>query len=118
MHVKPGGAPLIVQVQPFPDTAVIVMPTGGSVTVTVPLVLPAFAALDTVTEYCAFCSPGLKFPEDETAAVRAGGVWGVGVSVVPPPPFAQPMVANTATRAEILRTRRARKFENEGLVRI
>src|SRR6202521_6150467 len=48
VHVNPGGVPLRVQVQPVPETAVIVKPDGGSVTVVVPLVLPALAALDTV----------------------------------------------------------------------
>lgn len=53
VHVKPGGVPLIVHAQPFPWTKVIVKPLGGSVTVVVPLVLPALAALDTVMEYVA-----------------------------------------------------------------
>lgn len=55
MHVKPmdGGVPLRVHVQPVPVTMVIVKFVGGSVTVTVPLVGPAPAALETVTLYVA-----------------------------------------------------------------
>jgi hypothetical protein len=48
----PAGVPRV-QVQPDPETEVIVKPVGGSVTVVVPLVLPPLAALDTVIEYVA-----------------------------------------------------------------
>ena len=50
VHVNPAGVPLMVQVQPDPATAVMAKPVGGSVTVVVPVVLPALAALDTVME--------------------------------------------------------------------
>jgi hypothetical protein len=45
----PTGVPNV-QAQPDPETPVIVKPLGGSVTVVVPVVLPAFAAFDTVME--------------------------------------------------------------------
>jgi hypothetical protein len=50
VQVKPGGVPLMVHVQPVPATPVIVKFVGGSVTVTVPLLAAAPAALDTVIE--------------------------------------------------------------------
>ena len=62
------------QVHPAPDIDTRVKPDGTvSVTVTVPLVDPALAPLETVTLYVAFCCPAAKLPVCVLAIESEGG---------------------------------------------
>ena len=79
-------------VHPVPNIDTSVIPAGTvSVTVTVPLVGPAPAVLDTVTVYCAFCWPGVKLPLCVFEMLSTGGFTVITVESVvlagadPPP---------------------------------
>ena len=68
-------------VQPVPASDTSVNPAGTvSVTVTVPLVGPAFAPFDTVTVYVAPCCPCVKFPMCDFAMARSGVPMGLIVA--------------------------------------
>lgn len=63
------------QFQPAPDIDTRVKPEGRvSVTVTAPIVGPAFAAFETVTVYVAFCWPWVKLPVWVLLMLRIGPV--------------------------------------------
>jgi hypothetical protein len=76
----------VVQVHPVPAIAVIVSPVGGvSTTVTVPTVVPAPAAFDTVTVYCAPASPCVNVPLGVFVMLSEGTRMAVGAGPVAVP---------------------------------
>jgi len=81
----------VAQVHPVPAMPANVNPVGiFSVTVTVPLVGPAFAPFETVTVYVAPCCPCVKFPVCVFVMLSNGTrmivVESVAVALADPPP--------------------------------